>query len=109
MNKKKVYFHGEVSLVESELPLGATEVKNKDSFKVIGESEVHGNDHRVSVDKRTKFFTKDDILFMETLGTNVYCPNEVKHTSIDIPAGTWKIGHAQEVDHITEHINRVRD
>lgn len=108
--KREAIFHGEVILFRVDgLPENAEKINIKKDYFTIADSETLHNDHRVSVDERTKFFTKDDILFLETLGTKVYCPNEVKHTAIEIPAGTWQIGHAVDVDHLTEHVNRVRD
>jgi hypothetical protein len=108
--KPQIILHGEVAFYEiDKIPDDADGIVVNDNYYVVGESETHGNDHRVDVFD-TKLFTKDDILFLESIGTTkVYCPNKSRHDTITLPKGNWKIGHAQEYDYFTESLNRVRD
>ena len=111
---KRAVFHGEVALFEvKEIPKGLKRIEVKDDFFVIGESETHGNDHRVAVkDKLQVRFYEDEhgTLYMENLcKTDVYCPNKTRHATTTIPETRWRIGHAQQVDHLTEQKERVRD
>ena len=109
-NKKRVIFHGEVAFFEVEnIPTEAKEVSINNNYFVVGESETHGNDHRIAVDDRTNVFIVGDQLFLKSIGTEIYCPNDYRHTTIDLPAGNWQIGHAVEADHLSESLRRVRD
>lgn len=107
----RVIFHGEVAFFEVDgIPGEAKMVISKADHIVVGESETHGNDHRVSVDDYTQFFTADDVLFIKSIGqTKVYCPNETRHDTVVLPDGVWKVGHAEEYDYFTESRRRVAD
>jgi len=110
MNKKRLIFHGEVAFIEvHEIPSEAKKLDVKENHFVVGESETHGNDHRVTTID-TSLFTKEDVLFLESIGkTEIFCPNKTRHDTITLPAGMWKIGHAQEYDYLNEELRRVRD
>jgi hypothetical protein len=107
---KKVIYHGEVAFFEvDEVPANAKKLEVKESFYVVGESETLHNDHRVDVLEGTDLFTEEDKVFLKTIGTEIYCPNRTRHATIELPAGTWQIGHAQEYDYFAETLRRVTD
>jgi hypothetical protein len=107
---KRAIFHGEVSFFEVDsVPVGAVKKDINESFYVVGQSETHGNDHRVDVLEGTEFFTEEDKLFLKTIGTEIYCPNRTRHATIELPAGTWEVGHASEYDYFSESLRAVRD
>ena len=102
--------HGEVVFYEVEsFPSNIKKINVKQDHFVVGESETHGNDHRVSTID-TSVFTKDDVLFLESIGnTKIYCPNKTRHDTIELPDGKWRVGHAQEYDYFEENYKRVID
>ena len=102
--------HGEVLFFEVEEVKGR-KIEVKKDYYVVGESETHGNDHRIKYaeDLVELYMTEEDKLFIKTLGTKIYCPNKTRHDTINLPAGKWQVGHAQEYDYFTERKNRVRD
>ena len=111
---KKVIFHGEVALIQVDnVPHKVKAIDVKEDFLIVGESETHGNDHRVAVlDKLTVKFVEDEngnLYMINTADTEVFCPKRDKHSAITVTPGTWKIGHAIEVDHLTEKIRQVKD
>lgn len=107
---KKMILHGEVAFYEvTDIPNLAVKLNIKEGHYVVGESETHGNDHRIVLDERTDVFTLEDQIFLKSIGTEIYCPNETRHDTIELPEGTWKVGHASEYDYFTEELNRVRD
>ena len=111
--KKKNLIHGEVNFFQVDsIPTGAKKMEIKENFVVVGESETHGNDHRVAVlDKEAvKFYERDGVLYMiNAEATEVYCPKTDRHDTVEIPAGTWKIDKAKEYDYISEMTRNVRD
>jgi hypothetical protein len=115
MKQPKVIYHGEVIVKQlSKLPdIKLKSIKVKDDFYVVGESETHGNDHRVAVlDKPKVEFFEDanGTLYMRnTVATEIYCPNAGKHTEITIEPGEWQFGHAQEYDYEKQMAIRVAD
>ena len=115
MNNTKLlhYTHGEVNFFQSKkLPRGIKPITVKDNFMIVGESETHGNDHRVAVlDKeKIKFYEKDGILYMQNLvETKIYCPNEGRHDSIVLPPSIWEIDKSQEYDYLSQELRNVAD
>jgi hypothetical protein len=111
--RKKLIFHGEVFFKQVDNIPEGKEKKVEENYLVVGESETHGNDHRVAVlDKSDVKFVedKDGKLYMiNTKDTSVFCPKRDKHSDTVIKKNKWKIGHAREVDHLTEKIREVRD
>lgn len=106
------FIHGEVLGFEiSELPQGCKKVAVKDNFYIVGESETHGNDHRVAVkDREVEFFEKDGTLYMRNLGeTKIYCPNDCRHDTAIIPPAIWEIRKSQEYDYLEMQARQVRD
>lgn len=102
--------HGEVIFYEvKSIPKDVKKIEINAAHFVVGESETHGNDHRVSTID-TSVFTKEDVIFLESIGkTEIYCPNETRHDRITLPAGKWQVGHAQEYDYFSESLRKVRD
>jgi len=110
----KVLLHGEVNFFEiKELPKGLKKVDIKQDYFIVGESETHGNDHRVAVkDKLQVEFYEDSEgrLFMKNLSpTQVYCPKVGRHDTKTIPDSVWEIDKAKEYDHISKRLVDVRD
>lgn len=111
--KKLHYTHGEVNFFQTcKLPEGLKPIEVKDDFMIVGESETHGNDHRVAVlDKeKIKFYEKDGILYMQNFTeTEVFCPNEGRHDTITLPPSIWEIDKSKEFDPLTEELRSVTD
>ena len=109
----KQLIHGEVNFFEtSKIPADAKEIDIKENFVVVGDSETHGNDHRVAVlDKaKIRFFQKGETLYMvNEEATKVYCPKTDRHDTVEIPAGTWEIDKAKEYDYLKQESRNVRD
>lgn len=110
MHKK--FYHGEVIGAEvSALPEDAKKVSITDDFYVVGQSETHGNDHRIAVkEKEVEFYEKDGVLYMKNLAeTKIYCPNANRHDTQTIPAGTWRISKAKIWDFVAQQRQDARD
>ena len=114
-NKRKAAFHGEVvfkEITDTSILKGAKKVTVKDNFYIVGESETHGNDHRVAVKDKSKveFYTRDGVLYMRNTETvDVYCPNEGRHSTMQLPSGTWVIDKQQELDYLSQEMRNVVD
>ena len=110
---RDVIKHGEVLLKQVEsLPTKATAKFVGDGFVVVGESETHGNDHRIAVLDQTthKFYEKDGVLyFVASAPSEIYCPNSEKHEAITIEPGTWVVEKAREMDWLSQEIRQVAD
>ena len=102
--------HGEVVLKEvSEIPTGAKQV-NSNSFVVVGESETLGNDHRVAVLEDTLVYEHEGALYIKNATpTNVYCPESVRHDTVELPASIWRVDIAQEYDYLKMEKRNVAD
>ena len=113
MKKMRKFNHGEVIGFElSELPQDCKKLTIKNDFYVVGESETHGNDHRVAVlDKATvEFFEKGGVLYMKNfVEAKIYCPNKDRHDDAIIPSGLWEFKKAQEFDYVEMQARQVRD
>jgi len=114
MNKLRHYTHGEVNFFETNmLPNNLSKVEVKDSFYIVGESETHGNDHRVAVlDKQKVEFFEDEkgTLYMRNLTeTNVYCPNKDRHDTVTLQPGLWEIDKSMEYDYLEQELRAVVD
>lgn len=113
MEKLMQFTHGEVCFFETKnLPTDLKPVEVKDNFLIVGESETHGNDHRVAVkDKeKIKFWEKDGVLYMENLcETEIYCPNEGRHDTVVLPPSIWEIDKSKEYDYLTQELRNVAD
>ena len=110
----KMFSHGEVNFFEIEkLPEQLEKIEIKDDFYIVGESETHGNDHRVAVlDKENIQFFRDSLekLYLKTdTETKVFCPKKDRHDSIVIPPGTYEINTSLEADPLTQKLRKVAD
>jgi hypothetical protein len=110
---RNVIKHGEVLLKSVDaLPAQATAKQTTDSFVVVGESETHGNDHRIAVLDKTahRFYEKDGVLyFVATAPSEIFCPNSEKHEAITIEPGTWVVDKAREMDWLSQEVRQVAD
>jgi hypothetical protein len=110
---KKHVSHGEVNFFEtSVIPEGAKKINIKEDFYVVGESETHGNDHRVSVcDKENvEIYEKDGKLYLKNnVQTDVYCPNEGRHDRVVLEPSIWEIDSSKEYDYISQEQRNVAD
>jgi hypothetical protein len=109
-----MFSHGEVNFFSiSKLPKDLRRVEIKDNYYIVGESETHGNDHRVAVldkdnieffrDKFEKLYLKADV------ETRVYCPKEDRHDTIIIMPGIYEINKSLEIDPLTKKLREVAD
>ena len=110
----KSIIHGEVILLGIKaLPEGLKEVQVKDNFYVVGESETHGNDHRVAVKNKLKVrFYEDEkgqLFMVNETETEIYCPKEGRHDRVVVAPGIRKIKKAMEFDHVKKQLRQVRD
>ena len=95
--------HGEVLFVEGEIPSDAKKVIVKDNFYVVGESETHGNSHRVAVKEGVELFKKDGVLYIKNeVETEIFCPNKERHDTAELPIGEWPVGRAREFDYLND-------
>ena len=110
--KRRMVLHGEVALFEvKELPQTAKKIDIKKDYYVIGESGTHGNDHRVAIKDKVEVFEDENrIQYIKNfINTEVFCPNDTKHSTKVLRPCIWEIGHAQQTDHLTGLVERVRD
>lgn len=110
-NKKKLYFHGECIIKEIDsLPDCLKQRQDKESI-MIAESETVGNEHRIKLKEGIEFFeAPDGTLYMKnSVPAEVYCLQENRHDTIEIPEGIWEIDKAVEYDYLTNKVVVVRD
>lgn len=99
MDSLRKAVHGEVILVECKIPKEAKRVDVKAGFYVIGESETHGNDHRVAVKEGVEIYELEGTIFVKNdVETDVYCPNKERHSTKVLPISEWKIKKAHDFD-----------
>jgi len=106
--------HGEVLFFECKgLPKGLTQIEVQQEYIIVGESETHGNDHRVAVADKLKvkaYKDADGSLYMTNLDkTKVFCPKREKHGESELPESVWEIVKANEFDYVTNQVREVRD
>lgn len=110
---QKHYSHGEVNFFETKsIPKEAKKLKLNQNYFIVGESETHGNDHRVAIADSTKveIFEKDGILYMKNaVPVDVYCPTPNRHDTITLQPSIWEIDKAKEYDYTTQEQRNVRD
>ena len=110
--KPRIIIHGEVNFIEQTKDLkNLKKLDIQNDYYVVGESEIHGNDHRVAVKENVQLFTNDsnELFLINKVGTNVYCPNEGRHDSETIPTGIWKIVRGREYDYFEESHRLIAD
>ncbi len=110
MGSLKKALHGEVILVESKIPEGAKKVTVKGDYYVIGESETHGNDHRIAVKEGVEVYEYEGTFFVRNnVETEVFCPNKDRHDTKVLPASDWEIKKANEFDFLADEERVVID
>ena len=115
MDKKtKVYFHGELIIVERPAPFaGVRKLEVSEDLK-LADSETTGNHHMLKIvpgvhvfqdlDDMDRFFVRPKI------ETKIYCALESRHTDLALKPGCeYEIFPAQEQDHITRSARKVLD
>lgn len=114
--KKRAISHGEFCLFEiDEIPEGATRITPtkeqlaKNGF-IVAPSETTGNHHCIAINNGVEFYEKNGTLYMRnTQPTKLFCVDEKRHDTIEIPATTWKGKAAKEVDHLRQIKRNVAD
>ena len=112
--KATMFSHGECNFFKlTKLPENIKKIEVKENYLVVGESETHGNDHRIAVlDKENIEFFRDSFekLYLKAnIETKVYCPKEERHSSITIQPGIYEINKSMEVDPLTQRLRQVAD
>lgn len=110
----EMFSHGECNFFKIDsLPVSAQRLEVKENYFIVGESETHGNDHRVAVlDKESIQFYRDSFerlyLKADTV-TEVYCPHTERHSPITIQPGIYEVYKSNEVDPLTQKLRQVAD
>ena len=110
--KLEHYGHGEVNFFQVEkLPTNLQKIEIKENFFIVGESETHGNDHRVAVMDKVEFFRDqfERLYLKNDVETTIYCPNGDRHDTMKLPAGIWEIDKSLETDPLTQKLRYVAD
>lgn len=110
--KNTVILHGEAMIFPAaKLPEGCVEIDpSHRSYHIIADSETTGNHHVVDAEEGVFFFqNKDGVYMQNSAPTRVRCLHENRHSTIEIPPGTWEFGAQQEYDHLAEEMRKVRD
>jgi hypothetical protein len=112
--KQTMFSHGECNFFQlTSLPVTIKKIEVRENYLVVGESETHGNDHRVAVlDKENVQFFRDSFerLYLKAdIETKVYCPKEGRHDEIIIKPGIYEINKSMEVDPLTRKLRQVAD
>lgn len=109
--------HGEYNLFKQDrLPDGAKRITLtkeqlvKGGF-IVAPSETTGNHHCIKVEgAEVEFYEKDGVLYMvNKTPTELFCVDEKRHDTIEIPAGIWKGKPSQEFDHLRQMKRNVAD
>ena len=102
--------HGEAMITQiKSLPKNAKQV-HVDGDLIIADSETTGNHHVVEQPEGVEFYELDGIRYMKNSSpTNVKCVMEDRHSTVEIPAGTWEFGIQQEYDYFEDSHRAVRD
>ena len=116
MKKKRHYSHGEFNLFEIDgIPKGATRIYPtkeqiaKNGF-IIAPSEISGNHHCVEMTDTVEFYQKDGVLYLKnTEPVNLFCVDESRHDTIEVPPSIWKGKPSKEVDHLLKLKRDVSD
>lgn len=108
---KKQITHGEVLFFETDkIPTDAKKIKCDKDFFVVGESETHGNDHRISICEDVELFERDGIFYIKNnVPVKVYCPKEGRHDEVILEPSIWEVDKAKEYDYFEQELRNVRD
>lgn len=106
------FSHGEVNFFKVKaLPKNLKKVDVNGGYYIVGESETHGNDHRVVVKDQVEFYRDqfERLYLRADVETEVYCPKGDRHDAITILPGLYEIDKAKEVDPLTKKLRDVAD
>jgi len=107
MNKA---IHGEILFVETKIPKDAKKIDVKTNFFIVGKSETHGNDHRISVKEGVELYEKNGVLYVKNeVETEVFCPNKDRHDTRTLPISEWEIKKAWDFDFLADKERVVTD
>jgi len=107
-----MFSHGECNFFQIEkMPINLTKIDIKENYFVVGESETHGNDHRVAVMDKVEFYRDQfERLYLKAdVPTRVYCLKEGRHDEVIINPGIYEINKALEIDPLTKKLRQVAD
>lgn len=109
--KKKIHFHGELYVVQTEEVRGV-EVSVEQDIK-LADSEVTGNDHMLRKIEGLAVFRDEDadkfFVKVDKEPTKIYCKLPDRHTDLMLLKGTYEIGKAQEWDYANQVRRNVLD
>lgn len=114
--KKRHMSHGEFNLFEvNDIPKDAKRVFPskaqiaKNGF-IVAPSETTGNHHCLEIKETVELYEKDGVLYMRnTEPTNLFCVDESRHDTIEVPPSIWKGKPSKEVDHLLKLKRNVAD
>lgn len=112
MKKPKAYIHGECIITQvKSIPTDAKQEKVDGNYCIIAPSEVTGNHHVIDCQEGVEFFlTRDNRRFIQnSVEASVRCLIADRHTTVNLPPGTYEIGRQNEYDYITQALQKVRD
>lgn len=111
-NPVACYQHGECTIIESRIPETAKRMVmhgSENTYK-LADSETTGNHHLLEMSPTVELFEDGDKVFMmNSEPAKVRCVMSERHDTIEIPAGEWEFGIAQEYDYLTESKRNVAD
>ena len=89
----------------------AKQVAPKNGKLVLAEGEATGHAHPITLDNESdvKLYTIGEILTLtveSTAGTEL---DHQEHSTVNIPAGSYRVGAVQEYDYIEQEARSVRD
>jgi hypothetical protein len=109
MKKNEVILHGECMIFKSEIPISAKKKVTGKTFK-IADSELTGNHHLVETPVGVDILEDKNRIFMNaSIPTEVKCVDKERHSTIEIPAGTYEFGTQQEYDPFQARLRNVAD
>lgn len=100
---KKYFFHGDVNILESDIP-GDAEITKE---TVLEYGEVTGHAHRMHGDQFTIFKTKDNRKFLRVIQPSDLSHEE--HHTRTIQPGDYQIRRTRETDHMSGVTRQVAD
>lgn len=107
MTTGKQLQHGDVLLLKTEtLPSGARRIMSKERI-VLAEGEATGHAHTITPPDGAALFEFNEQRYLEVF-KNVQLKHQ-EHREIEIPPGTYEIGHVVEVDPFQSEIRKVLD
>ena len=108
----KAYIHGECVIKEIDsIPQNAKPETVNGAFCIIAPSEVTGNHHVIDCHQGVEFFlTEDNRRYVKnSIDTTIRCLIAERHTTVNLPPGTYEIERQNEYDYITKALVKVRD